>query len=288
MKNILLFLILCGVLFADTIELQPLMAFKAIVYESGDADCSIDVFPDGNVRYFDDSLQGEQNLELQLLDQSGSLLSSYHIPIFFNDPAAGENVKMDYAGVSIRVPYDPYASMVQLVDDKGEIICGIIRSSNAPVVEVIQPAHNNNWDQVSYISWSASDADGDSLLFDIFVADNSGSGWKMIASDVSGINYKLTKAVEATRVMVMANDGFNSNYGMSESSHAVDYIYDTVEVGNEGVVGLPPDEEPQDFSFMDGAVVNEDLTPRRPDDFDNCCSFGPVLLILLGLFVIRR
>lgn len=282
-RIIIILLVFCGIIAADISEISPVLVFKGMYYKNNVAGCNVEVMPQGTPRYFDSGIYGEENLELLLIDYNGGITTRYNVPIFFNDPEAG--IEMDLFPIRLRVPYSQQLSSVRLVDWTGNAVCEVTRSEHNPSVTIVQPADRGNWGSVSEISWASKDDDMDSLLFDVYIADNSGNGWNMIASDVSEEEYTLLSPAEATHVMVVAKDGFNSGYAVSDSSQESGGVYTYMDDDSDIIIGNPPEGEPQNFSFMEGAVVKEDLTPKN--DENTCCLPSMFVVILSALAVYR-
>jgi len=249
------------------------------------AKCSVEVISDGTARYFSPEIVGDKNLVLQLLDGKGAVLSSYSVPVFFSDANSGEK-NLDSVPVQLRIPFDQNVKLLQLSEKDGTILCAEVRSAKPPTVSITNPPNGGKWESISSVTWTASDPDGDSLLFDVFVAENDGMGWMKIASDISSKVYVPKTDIDATRVMVIAKDGFNSASAISKSNAAVEevYAYPAEKEKTSVIVGPPSDEPPGDFSFMQGA----DMSGSTKKDENKPCIFFTILSITLLSLAIKN
>ncbi len=98
---------------------------------------------------------------------------------------------------------------------------------SAPIVAISQPAGGTIGDSMS-VAWTASDPDGDPLIFTLQYSYDGGTSWQALANDVPSTpvgSYQVTlndlsalhgSAANAGRVRVIATDGFNTAIATSQ------------------------------------------------------------------------
>ncbi|MFA5049452.1 MAG: hypothetical protein WC501_00430 [Candidatus Micrarchaeia archaeon] len=291
MKKIILFLILSSFAFSylSVSDLPQVFYFQGTIYKNGEAECFAQIWDHATVHYFAGDMNGEENYFISLLDKDGYLIGEFNLPVFFYEITDTKiNYKDEYL-FSIRIPYNTEVNALVLLDNSKKELCRVQRSSADPEIKIISPLSNSLWKSVDYIEWSASDSDGDALYYDIYYDDNGGSGWIMLDGNIKENSYVLFEPIDAVRIMVVANNGFNSASAISESQFANTDLYSNVLVGDKKkIVGEKTGIEPHDFSFMGELVTYEKILPKEPPQCFGLFLILPVLIISLYLFNCRE
>ncbi len=99
----------------------------------------------------------------------------------------------------------------------GDLVWAYDISANAPVVSDVQlvGAPSPVTGDVT-LQWTAADADGGSLTYDVLYSNDNGATWKVVNMGVNSTNDVVdtsdlggTGSLSAGRFKVIANDGFN-------------------------------------------------------------------------------
>lgn len=147
---------------------------------------------------------------LQFTGASG-IISEHCFDVSFEIEETGE--VLDEAGFSVRVPYPRGATGVTLLR-LGNQLDERTASSNAPTLSITSPASGETWDGNQSISWTASDDDGDSLIYEVHYSPNGGSDWFPLELDLEDTQYEIdtTEIAGGSNVTfrVLASDGFNT------------------------------------------------------------------------------
>jgi len=154
-------------------------------------------------------------------DVSGSVLNRQSFDISYT--MLGET--LNETPFVFTIPYVNGTARVFIKRD-GVALAEKTASLHAPVVTVLLP---NGGEKLSggstTISWSANDADQDALSYTVLYSTNDGATWDLIAGGLSSTT--ATWSVEglpastAYRVKVVATDGFNTGYDISDAAFSV-------------------------------------------------------------------
>jgi hypothetical protein len=129
------------------------------------------------------------------------------------------------SGFVLQLPSSLEATSVVL-KHKDKVIDRRTRSANAPQVQVLSPNGGERLKTGDIIRWNANDADGDKLLFNVFFSPDAGNRWQMIDQNVTGSELGLNNLEEFVGtakglIRVVANDGFNTGYDLSDNAFTV-------------------------------------------------------------------
>jgi len=154
---------------------------------------------------------------IDLLDSNGQIISSTSILISFVDIEGNE---METVRFYYQIPQRENVERVQL--NNGTILLDeIVKSPNAPIIELFEPNGNEVWEESQTIRWNASDLDDDSLSFMILFTPNDGLTWHPVASRIQGNSLTVDTSNFAggdkARVRVIATDGLNNFHDDSDS-----------------------------------------------------------------------
>jgi hypothetical protein len=99
----------------------------------------------------------------------------------------------------------------------GSVLGTIEASTSAPVIELLSPAPGDSWPAQGSVSiqWQASDADGDSLSFNLQYSLDGGQTWRSLAPNLMGVS---SYSLDATNLpggewllRVLASDGLRTS-----------------------------------------------------------------------------
>lgn len=247
------------------------------------ADVSMRVWKDGRVDFLPWSSYAASSApeartgsySVEAVDASGTLLASQGFTPGFlvrsNPPR-----EIDPAPVEDVPLLLPAATRKVRVLRGGALLAEKPVSASAPVVQLVSPAGSGRRSGPLTISWTASDADGDPLEFDVEYSED-GQTWEVLASGL-----KATSHVEdlddwpggpAVRVRVLASDGFNTTaaesapFEVPEKSPEV--LIDEPIAGEALAAGEETWLEGSAFDLQDGELVDDsELAWRSSRDGD--------------------
>ena len=131
----------------------------------------------------------------------------------------GESGRGRFFLQDILVPVGGNVTRVQLRRD-GRIIAQADASPNAPTVQLAAPQLDAAAG-VLLAEWSASDADGDPLLFTVQFSCDNGAHWQTVGEGVTDLGVAISTQFlaggAACRVRVIACDGFHTAFSASEA-----------------------------------------------------------------------
>jgi flagellar hook assembly protein FlgD len=146
---------------------------------------------------------------IEQLNSSNSVLATNN---FNPSPEFTGKDGLKYRYFSEVVPYNAQTTKIRI--KKGStVLKEIVKSNNAPVVSITSPTTNAIWSGSRTITWTASDADKDTLYYDIKYSSDGGTNWILLARNYQGnslnINTNTLTNSNNAVVSVTATDGFN-------------------------------------------------------------------------------
>jgi hypothetical protein len=115
---------------------------------------------------------------------------------------------------SFRLARSTDACALQLLHND-QLLAERRTSTNPPTVEITAPAGGVHWDGMSTISWTANDADGDSMQYMVFYSPDGGLTWVYLAGPISDTQLQIDSSIlqgsTSAQVRVVATDGFNTS-----------------------------------------------------------------------------
>ena len=123
------------------------------------------------------------------------------------------------------IPYINDTAKV-VVKREGVTLAEKVASPHVPVVTVLSPNGGQRfYGGFTTVSWSANDLDGDALSYTVLFSSNDGVSWELIAGGLSATSTTWSvdglPASSAYRVKVVATDGFNTGYDISDGTFGV-------------------------------------------------------------------
>ncbi|MEM2130308.1 MAG: NosD domain-containing protein [Candidatus Bathyarchaeia archaeon] len=191
------------------------------------------------------------NYTLVQLDGFGTVLSTVGFNVTFENVISDvyDHV-LDEVPVAFTVPYAAGAKTIQIRDQLGNVVASRIVSDNAPTVSVTSPNGGEilTGDHVQ-VSWTASDIDGDPLVYSLEVSGDGGATWDPVATGLTQTPHDLVltgfRGGDKYLVKVIASDGVNtaediSNGYFTIASFSVEIISEPepVQIGGKAYVLL--------------------------------------------------
>jgi hypothetical protein len=151
---------------------------------------------------------------LQFSDVAGTILSSHCFTLTFEAENHGQGgVHLPAEAFSIKVPFPAGATKIALVAGSTPL-ASVTRSAHAPAISITSPSGGAVWSGRNTITWTASDADGDPLVYSVLTSPDNGSTWLPMETDLTATRFTFdTAEISAgnkTLFQVLASDGFNT------------------------------------------------------------------------------
>ncbi|MCX7043949.1 MAG: hypothetical protein NTX50_00490 [Candidatus Sumerlaeota bacterium] len=204
---------------------------------------------------------GGSSYTLQLLDAAGGLISETAIdPSFLGDSFSDTLIFSQY------IPLDPAATQIRLAQGATQF-AQRVASQNAPTV-TLNPLVINAADQTIAVTWNASDADNDPLVFAVQYSSDNGANYQTLRHDIPSLGCMLdttmlhgsTQAV----IRIIASDGFLTGFAASPtftlSSHAPTASISGVTPGERIPFGATRTLFGMTLDAEDGSVASENTT----------------------------
>jgi hypothetical protein len=158
---------------------------------------------------------GEYSIEL--LDAAGTVLEEKSFS--GQNPSHYHNLEVFY----VAIPFNPETR--QILIKLGQETHAIPISSNDPEIKVIYPNGGESLSGVVTIQWEASDADQDSLSYDVLYSKDNGSNWSVLALNLTTPSYVWntdeSPGSDSALIKVIVTDGANSSYDESDSFFSI-------------------------------------------------------------------
>jgi len=156
---------------------------------------------------------------LVAVDASGATLASQALDVNFNVFDMAEPITQTL--FETVIPYPDNTAAFQVISGT-QVIQEREISANAPTVEVTAPTAGDVVSGEVTIKWEASDADGDTLYFDVDYSPD-GEEWISLASGITDSEWtedfsELPGSDKPTaQILVTATDGINASFAASEA-----------------------------------------------------------------------
>lgn len=130
----------------------------------------------------------------------------------------------DVASFGVVVPATEGATRI-LIRHGEQSLANRTISANAPTVTLLTPNGGENYTDTVDITWSASDADGDTLRYFVQFSADDGATWQAVAVGLTQTQLRLDLTElaggEQTRIRVLATDGANTGMDASDQPFTV-------------------------------------------------------------------
>jgi hypothetical protein len=137
---------------------------------------------------------------------------------FAVDDQPGEYDAPNPGSFHVEVPFPADTARLVISNDNQELY-RLERSSVDPTVAVDQPGGGAPVDGQTTVNWSANDADGDALTYNVYYSPDDGDTWQLLGlnwTDASlPIDTSLLPGSNTALIRVVASDGLNT--GQAES-----------------------------------------------------------------------
>ena len=165
------------------------------------------------------------NYTFVLKDAAGHVLSRTGFDLVFwqSDPNGGP---LNEAHFVLRIEWVEGTRRIELLDQTGTLLASRDVTPGVPVVDVVEPAGGAVTAAKSVtLRWTATDPDGDALVYSLAISDDGGETWQPIAARLEKESYSLPVSAfaEGTTYMlkVLASDGVNTGSDTSDSQFSV-------------------------------------------------------------------
>jgi hypothetical protein len=154
---------------------------------------------------------------LNLVDGGDAILHSEP----FN-PKDSSDQEAERSSFGLVIPWDPATARIELTEN-GTPVDSMEVSASAPEVTSISPDGGENFTTDSLdISWTASDADGDDLIFTVLYSCDNGGSWNSLVTGTGETAVTVDSSLlpggdGLCLVRVIASDGLNSGWRQSAS-----------------------------------------------------------------------
>lgn len=162
------------------------------------------------------------NYSIRLVNSLGATLTDYSFaPVVEADAVTPGGTGTPELGFGYAVPFVAGTHEVRILDNSagGAVLANALVSANAPVVAnvAVQGAPDPLTGLVN-VTWTASDADGDALLFDVYLVRNGGVTLQPLQLGLSATSAQIdtsTLGGGSVQFRVMASDGLQTAYSDS-------------------------------------------------------------------------
>lgn len=162
-----------------------------------------------------DTGAGEGPFTLALLDAEGAELVTRRFDLDYFA------MHMDSFGAfafSQALPYDVRARTVVLRLNDREL-ARLGSSAQAPQVRILTPAAGAHWQGARQVTWEATDADGDRLVYAVQYSSDGGQTWSTLGSELTEtaleVDAELLAGSPDCLVRVIASDGMHTTIAVS-------------------------------------------------------------------------
>lgn len=129
------------------------------------------------------------------------------------------------------IPSIESIKQIQIRDSTEQILSVAYVSDNSPQVSLQTPQGGEIFHKGSIvnITWTATDPDGDGLIFSLLYSNDGGETWFPLATDTTQNCYEFhTKYLQPGNylIKVLATDGFNTAEAVSDQPITIEGIHD--------------------------------------------------------------
>lgn len=191
---------------------------RGTIHKSGDAELEPFLYlPEANL----DRAPGAPGAyRMALYDAQGTLLSQTGFDVVFEQSGVNGG-PTDHAHFVMRIDWKPGTQRVALEDGTGRTLAEMAVTPHAPQIELTSPKGGEAWTLGvdRNLRWTASDEDGDTLIFFIDISSDGGKTWRPVAVDLTSSTYAFDtssyRVGTAYLLRVRASDGVNTTAAVS-------------------------------------------------------------------------
>lgn len=166
------------------------------------------------------------SISIKTKDSFGASLSEINLTPAFGLSYVDNNgtesiIELNQSYFTIILPFENVTE-IMIKNNTAEIILSDRnRSANVPNITWYSPSAGQQFYDPFLVDWSASDGDGDSMVYAVLVSQDGGVNFTTWAIDVNDTNVtidnKYFQNSSASVVKVLATDGVNTNFSMSSN-----------------------------------------------------------------------
>ncbi len=149
-------------------------------------------------------------------DGSGGVLVEYNFEPLVSHPEPDQPLLF-----SLTVPYNASTARITLWDGIQQLAERLV-SANAPQVTLLSPTGGGGFSGRQTVSWDASDADGDALMYLVEYSPDGGETWlgldARLTETSTEIDFTSVPGSSEAILRVVASDGVNTSEARSDSA----------------------------------------------------------------------
>ena len=183
---------------------------------------SITLYPWYKLDGYIDMKWGEYgNYLIKAYDENGSIMNQtgFNISFILNIGDTG-GIKVNETLFSFRLEWLNGTSRIEIINTSSKEILAIRNvSKNAPQVSILSPTGKVSRGTYT-ITWKGFDADGDELVYSLFISNGSGE-WYPLAIEIQNTSFTANFSLLTNgtyKIKVVATDGVNTGSDVSEFS----------------------------------------------------------------------
>jgi hypothetical protein len=159
----------------------------------------------------------EKHYKIVYEDKIGKTISEFNF-----EPNGYDIDKSQSLFFSLTLPFDKDAEHIKLLHDNKEIAVRS-KSPNAPVLDISSLSNISELKGKLTLSWKASDADGDPLIYSVDYSTNNGNSWMpmrvLLSQPSTEVDADFLPGTNQGLLRVSVSDGFNTS--TSQISHVI-------------------------------------------------------------------
>jgi len=175
-------------------------------------DNTVELLPVWQVEGHPDVMSEEGEFSLELRSSNDEVLYQTRFSIQAGWPGYSEIF-------ALRVPFKPGTARVVILDDSG-VVGEVTRSANSPEIQISSQPIVNDENVILSLNWTASDLDGDEMIYSSHYQCDGSPSWIPLSADLSEPTFTFETSGlpggERCVVRVMVTDGFNSAETISD------------------------------------------------------------------------
>jgi hypothetical protein len=144
---------------------------------------------------------------LRVLDCANVTLAENSFPVTFEGV---EGELHEFVSFSFVLPAPAGACRIELLLND-VVLDSVDLSANAPIVSVVSPNGGEHWSGSENVQWTASDADGDDLLFTVLFSGDAGATWQVLGTQIDALGFVVDSTglpgTDQALIRVLASDG---------------------------------------------------------------------------------